>query len=263
MEPVVEPRDRYNLRKSLTRLERDITALEEAGTLTLDEDILKQYRVKALPLSLDGTESLAPKFFSAFVPKDIPEPTQEFVGREYNTSRITLTSEYGRLIGIYLQSYIRKLMLDFPEIRQIWSSRQIGDYDFGNLYRMFEPEFGTLLILHVAKASKPHIKCIMHNDIRVDDSHLLCGELLTVVRIMLGQLKQKGFVNDMLAPVLLLSLNQHHPRAIEAYFDGQQLTVRRTDAYDFRSLNTAGFKTFARWFLGSPVGDTSNRAVHT
>ena len=41
----------------------------------------------------------------------------------------------------------------------------------------------------------------MHNDLDADDSHLLYGEVLTVVRIILGQLKQKAFVNDMVAPV--------------------------------------------------------------
>lgn len=41
----------------------------------------------------------------------------------------------------------------------------------------------------------------MHNDLNADDSHLLYGEVLTVVRIILGQLKQKVFVNDMIAPV--------------------------------------------------------------
>lgn len=56
------------------------------------------------------------------------------------------------------------------------SVSRIGDYNFPNLYRMLEPEFGTLSIFHVAKASKPHIKRIMHNDLGVDDSHLLCGK---------------------------------------------------------------------------------------
>lgn len=82
---------------------------------------------------------------------------------------------------------------------------RIGDYNFGDdiLYRVYEPEFGTLDIRHVSDGSKPHIKCIMHNDIDVDDSHLLYGELLTVIHIMLGQLKLKEFVNDMVAPVPL------------------------------------------------------------
>ena len=63
-----------------------------------------------------------------------------------------------------------------------------------------------MVIYHVTKGSKPHIKCIMHNNVDVDDSHLLCGELLTVIRIMLGRLKMFKFVDDMIAPVTCLLL---------------------------------------------------------
>ena len=80
---------------------------------------------------------------------------------------------------------------------------RIGDYNFGDnsLWRMYEPEFGTQDIHHVSDGSKPHIKCVMHNDIDVDDDHLLYGELFTVIHIMLGQLKLKHLVNNMVAPV--------------------------------------------------------------
>ncbi|EAW06827.1 uncharacterized protein ACLA_085220 [Aspergillus clavatus NRRL 1] len=50
---------------------------------------------------------------------------------------------------------------------------------------------------------------------------------------------------------------------MEAYFDGQELLICRTKPYDFTFLNTAGFKTFAQWFLGDPSGDTSREAVRT
>lgn len=43
----------------------------------------------------------------------------------------------------------------------------------------------------------------MHNNLDSDDNYLLRGEVLTVIRTMLGQLKQKIFVNDMIAPVIL------------------------------------------------------------
>ncbi|KAI2816291.1 hypothetical protein CBS115989_6930 [Aspergillus niger] len=261
MESVTESRDRYNLRRALTLLERDLSILEDKGYYTLDQTLLKRYRVQIEPLSFRGNDSLAPKYFGPFIPQGLPEPTQEYVDRNYNTARLTLSSEFGRLIYIYLQSYIRKLMIEFPTIRRVWSSNQVGDYDFGNLYRTFEPEFGTLSIFHVAKAARPHIKCIMHNDLDADDSHLLYGEVLTVVRIILGQLKQKAFVNDMVAPVLLFSLNRRRPRVIEAYYDGEKLVMRHTKPYDFTTLDKAEFKTFAQWFLGDPIGDTSKRAV--
>ena len=56
-------------------------------------------------------------------------------------------------------------------------------------------------------------------------------------------------------------MNQQHPRVIEAYFDGQELLVRHTKRYDFTYLNTDGFKTFAQWLMGDPIGDTSRKAV--
>ncbi|PWY84811.1 hypothetical protein BO70DRAFT_334717 [Aspergillus heteromorphus CBS 117.55] len=263
MEPVTESRNRYNLRRALTLMERDIKALEETDTHVLDQAVLKRCRVRALPLSLDADDSLTAKYFTSFAPENMPAPTPGYVDREYNTDGLTLSSERGRLIYLYLQSYVRKLMMDFPEVQRTWSSNQIGDYNFGNLYRTLEPEFGTLSIIHVANSHKPHIKCIMHNDLDVDDGHLLYGEIMTVIRIMLGQLKQKVFVNHMIAPVLLFSMNRWHPRAIEAYFDGQELLIRRTKPYDFTFLNAAGLTTFAQWFLGDPIGDTSRGAVRT
>ncbi|RAH75412.1 uncharacterized protein BO66DRAFT_407227 [Aspergillus aculeatinus CBS 121060] len=251
MEPIAEPRDRFNLRKALLLVERDIKALEEQDIHTFDQSVLRRCRARALPLSLDAGDSLAPKFFTSFAPSDMPEPTPEFVDREYNTDELTLSSERGRLIYLFLKSYMSEIIVDFPEVHRTWLSKQIGDYNIRNLYRTLEPEYGTLSRLHVGKASKPHMKCIMHNDLDIDDNHLLCGEVLTVIRIMLGQLKQKVFVNDMVAPVLLFSLNQRHPRVMEAYFD------------DFTFLNIAGFKTFAQWFLGDPIGITSREAVRT
>ncbi|PLN86611.1 hypothetical protein BDW42DRAFT_158122 [Aspergillus taichungensis] len=264
MEPV-EPRDRYNLRKALTIMERDIKALEKTETFILDQSVLKQYKVRILPLSLEPYDSLAPKFFTSFAPKDMPEPTEQYVDDEYDNHMITRSCDYGRLISNYLDSYVGNLVFDCPGVSRTWLQHQIGDYNFGDnsLWRMYKPEFGTMDIRHVSDASKPHIKCIMHNDIDVDDDHLLYGELYTVIHIMLGQLKLKGFVNDMVAPVLLFSLNQQHPRVIEAYFDGQELLLRHTKRYDFTYLNAAGFKTFAQWLMGDPIGDTSRNAVRT
>ncbi|OJI91514.1 hypothetical protein ASPTUDRAFT_198474 [Aspergillus tubingensis CBS 134.48] len=92
----------------------------------------------------------------------------------------------------------------------------------------------------------------MHNNLDSDDNYLLRGEVLTIIRIMLGQLKQKIFVNDMIAPVLLFSLNRRRPRVIEAYFDGQELVVRRTEAYDFQYLNTEGSKHLRNGSLEIP-----------
>ncbi|RAL07628.1 uncharacterized protein BO97DRAFT_429123 [Aspergillus homomorphus CBS 101889] len=100
---------------------------------------------------------------------------------------------------------------------------------------------------------------------RMWPSHRIGDDIFgsTVIRIILGQLKLKVFVNDMVEPVLLFSLSRLHPHVIEAYFDGQELVLRHTKPYDFSFLNAAGFKTFAQWLLSDPFGDTSKRALQT
>ncbi|RAK98448.1 uncharacterized protein BO80DRAFT_503946 [Aspergillus ibericus CBS 121593] len=261
MDRITEPKERYSLRKALTLLEREIKVLKDTDTHILDQSTLKRYRIRTLPLSLDGDGSMTPRFFSPLVADSIPEPTPEYVDDEYSADSALWCSEWGRSIYMYLDAYIRKLALEFPDIWRVWSCKDIADYNFGDLYRTFEPAFGTLLIWHVAKASQPHIQCIMDNNMDVGDDHLLRGEVLTVIRIMLGQLKQKAFVNHMIAPVLLFSMNRRHPRVLEAYFDGYELVIRHTKTYNFTFMNVAGFKTFAQWWVGNPVGDTTKRGI--
>lgn len=143
MEPIAEPRDRFNLRKALLRVERDIKALEEQDIHTLDQSVLTRCRVRALPLSLDAGDSLAPKFFTSFAPSDMPEPTPEFVDREYNTDELTLSSERGRLIYLYLKSYVSEMIVDFPEVHRTWSSKQYAPSTKGST-----PCLGLCLLIH-------------------------------------------------------------------------------------------------------------------
>lgn len=86
----------------------------------------------------------------------------------------------------------------------------MGDYSqFRNLYQTGPGEFGPYEISHVADESCPHTKVVMYNDMESDDDHLLRGEVLTLVRITLGQLNLKCFVNAMIAPVCTT-----HPSAL-------------------------------------------------
>ena len=123
MEPV-EPRGRYNLRKALTIMERDIKRLEKAGTFILDPSVLKQYKVQVLPLSLEAGGSLAPKFFTSFAPEDMPESTEEYVERQYENGIITRSCHYGRLISNYLHCYVGGLVYDYPEAPRTWLQHQ-------------------------------------------------------------------------------------------------------------------------------------------
>lgn len=55
---------------------------------------------------------------------------------------------------------------------------------------------------------------------------------------------------------MIISLMGFRPRVIEAYFKDNRLVLRPTKLYDFTHGNDAAFKTFAQWYLGSPIGDT-------
>ena len=123
MEPV-EPRDRYNLRKALTIMERDIKRLEKTKTFILDQSVLKQYKVQVLPLSLEADDSLAPKFFTSFAPEDMPEPTEKYVNNEYDNDIITRSCDYGRLISMYLDYYVGELVYEYPEVSRTWLQHQ-------------------------------------------------------------------------------------------------------------------------------------------
>ena len=123
--PVPEPRDRFNLRRALTIVERDVKALEAKGIHALDQSVLKRYRVRALPLSLDAQadDSLAPMFFTSFPPEGMPEPTPEYAENEYEPDDESLPCHMGREIEIYLHSYVSKLRCDFLETAEAWAER--------------------------------------------------------------------------------------------------------------------------------------------
>ena len=123
MEPV-ELRDRYNLRKALTIMERDIKRLEKTKTFILDQSVLKKYKVQVLPLSLEADDSLAPKFFTSFAPEDMPEPTEKYVNNEYDNDIITRSCDYGRLISMYLDYYVGELVYEYPEVSRTWLQHQ-------------------------------------------------------------------------------------------------------------------------------------------
>lgn len=73
MNRAIEPRDRYNLRKALSLMERDIKLLKDTDTHVLNQSLGKRYHILAQPLSLNVQDARAPKFFTPFVPENMPE----------------------------------------------------------------------------------------------------------------------------------------------------------------------------------------------
>ncbi|KAF9890257.1 hypothetical protein FE257_006170 [Aspergillus nanangensis] len=101
----------------------------------------------------------------------------------------------------------------------------------------------------------------MYNDLVATDSTLLFGELLPIIRIMIVQLVRRRFIHQLITPVLVISVQGLKTRVIEAYFDGQELVVRRSKLYDFTHGNNEAFKVFAEWYMGKPRGITDTAPV--
>ena len=54
--------------------------------------------------------------------------------------------------------------------------------------------------------------------------------------------------------VLIFPLMGLQARVIEAFFQDFKLVLRCTKIYDFSHGNHDAFKTFARWYMGKPIG---------
>ncbi|KAJ5483433.1 hypothetical protein N7530_002679 [Penicillium desertorum] len=66
----------------------------------------------------------------------------------------------------------------------------------------------------------------MYNGMDPTDEIILRGELLTILRVMLGQLRKVRLLHHKRAPVFLVSFAGKRARAFEAYSDGQALVLR-------------------------------------
>lgn len=135
----------------------------------------------------------------------------------------------------------------------------ISNYSvYKDLYQFPQPEFGISRMASIGGSQYPHSKTMSYNNLNGNNNELLRGELLIILRLMLGQLRKRRLLGHMMAPVLLFSLmGPQHARAIEAYHDGQHLILRTTKLYDFRTMNLQGVKDFAEWWRGNPIGDTT------
>lgn len=77
----------------------------------------------------------------------------------------------------------------------------IGDGPYVDLYRFHYPEFGTTDIEQVREGPYSHVKTTIYNDLDANDNQILQGELLSILRVMIAQLRRARFVGHMIAPV--------------------------------------------------------------
>ncbi|KAJ5478255.1 hypothetical protein N7530_003764 [Penicillium desertorum] len=243
-------------RMSLVDLESSIQKLD---VHKLDVTRLKKLNVNLCRMTLDQNSELKPHFFA---PRhDNPQPSDEILDEACSPENPAFTDPYDRAYAthIYWQSYAFH-DVDFLDSAP-WRSKDPGDYTpYGSLYQYDSPAFGTFSTTDIAGGQFPHFKAVIYNDLEADNETCFRGELLIILRLMLGQLKKIRLLHHHKAPVLLISLAGKRARVLEAYFDegSHSLIVRSSGLYELsdRMSTSKTFKTLAEYYLGDPAGNT-------
>ncbi|KAK1147560.1 hypothetical protein N8T08_000902 [Aspergillus melleus] len=132
-------------------------------------------------------------------------------------------------------------------------------YKERDLYRFEYPEFGINDIEQVTEGPYTHLKTTIYNNLNANDDHVLQGELLPILHLMLAHLRRARFIDHTVVPIMAFSfIGPQHARIIEAYVEGHTVVVRPTKLYDLRNKDAAVFKTFARWYFGKPRAPTGS-----
>lgn len=74
-------------------------------------------------------------------------------------------------------------------------------YKENDLWRFNYPEFGLYDIQQVSEGPYAHLKATIYNNLNADDGHLLQGEMLLILRLMLAHLRRARFIEHMVVPV--------------------------------------------------------------
>ncbi|KAJ5577956.1 uncharacterized protein N7459_006920 [Penicillium hispanicum] len=259
-----EPIDRRERRRVLMELEAEIDGLP-VHEVAISQ--LAKMKVLVQPMALDEKSDIKPLFFIPY--QSYPELDDDAVERNYpDLGGEQASQKWGirtepvdaaRRLELYLSDYTRTWKYIEYVSDPLWTGKCIGDYSvYKDLYQYPQPEFGVSRMTNIDGKEYPHSKVVSYNNLNGNDHELLRGELLIILRLMLGQLRKRRLLEHMMAPVLLFSLmGPQHARAIEAYYDGKNLILRTTKLYDFRTKNVQGLKDFAEWYRGNPIGDTT------
>ncbi|KAH8424946.1 uncharacterized protein LDX57_002692 [Aspergillus melleus] len=250
-----ESADQVQLQTTMAYIERFVQWVR-AGQI--DDKDLHRHRILVLLLDPHGDVPSRPRFFAPYAP-ELPDPTADYVGREFVTGHLVHAAEWPQPVINYLTRYLRFIYLDLPNDQNPW------ELDMNSACGI-EPEFDVYPCEHLwvssqTNSSKPHLKFIHWSKQESNDDALACSELSYICRVICSYLPRRRFQSRMICPILVISLNGSRARVLEAYFDGERLVVRRTRPYDFADGDMGTFKTLARWYLADAVGDTGQGAL--
>ncbi|KAJ6179354.1 hypothetical protein N7519_009815 [Penicillium mononematosum] len=231
-------------------MELAIDELEEKNEHKIDVAQLKQYGIVHQRMTLDRGDTARKPFFFAPHPS-ILEPSEE----TDDELRSTLAFED----TCFNEPVDRSRQVAGPWSYYIPHDRDDPVYDYRpykDLYKHDDPEFGAFGMTDILGKDFPHTKTTMYNGLDATDEIILRGELLTILRVMLGQLR-KVRLHHKKAPVFLVSFAGKRARAFEAYSNGETLFLRTTKLYNFPEETSVAYKDLAEWIASSPTGDTS------
>ncbi|PYI27689.1 hypothetical protein BP00DRAFT_429048 [Aspergillus indologenus CBS 114.80] len=251
---------RLDRRKFLVDLESKIETLQ-AHKLGLPQ--LKELMVEIQGMSLNGATSRKPFFF---VPRsDLPEPDEERIkylqwvfDLDEQDTCFTSPSDRARQFEVSWTRYTLRRAYDEAARNRPWSKKCVGDYMYWKtVYECTQPEFGVFHMTDMPGRGFPHMMAVIYNDLEVENQEILRGELLIILRMMIGQFRLRRLLGHMIIPVMIISFMGKSARAIEAYFDGERLILGCTDLYSTRHQTATALKDLGGLYLGTPIGDTA------
>ena len=74
-------------------------------------------------------------------------------------------------------------------------------YKEKDLWRHNFPEYGLYDIRQVKEGPYAHLKATIYNNLDADDGHILQGEMLLILRLMLAHMRRARFIEHMVVPV--------------------------------------------------------------
>ncbi|CAI7592320.1 unnamed protein product [Penicillium glandicola] len=248
--------EHFEQRKTLIMLEAAIEALE---VHTLDAAQLNKLNIKRQRMNLDTNSDLRPRFFA---PRPNHPPTDEVVNEtvDYLHDKDAFTDPTSRAYHLergwssYTSSDLR-----WRRDNNLWRGMGVCYYTpFKELYKYDKPDFGVFNIMDIPTAEFPHMKAVTWNGLEGEDSELGRGELLIILRLMLGQLRKVRLLHHNVSPILVVSFMGKRARLLESFFEDQSFIVRTSDVYDFSDKKTTSmaFKSFAEYYHGDPAGNT-------
>ncbi|PYI33271.1 hypothetical protein BP00DRAFT_424123 [Aspergillus indologenus CBS 114.80] len=251
----VERPQRRARRQALKELEASIEALK-VHDLSIPQ--LEQLDIWVQEMALNASSRDKPYFFLprsnfSLPPVECVQNLTECLGDEDTSLKRPVDRAYQVQANwsSYCRSYISRL-----EGWPWWSGDPADHRTYKHVYQYDQPEFGAFNLMDIRGSSFPHSKAAIYNNMEGVHHKLLRGELLILLRMMLGRLKKRPLLEHMIAPVFMVSFMGKRARAIEAYYDGQHLILRRTAFYNFPEQTSPAFKELGEWYCGNPTGNT-------